>query len=86
MIEETFLICGSKDEIPGSVTEKCGKCGAVVYRAPSSVEIIAKHPDVIFLCYFHGFEAMAKAGRLKVLPLTIEQLVEIAQAIDPQRN
>jgi hypothetical protein len=74
--EDAFLVCGTVQTVPGSVTRYCGRCGAAVVVAPSGVELMASQ-RVVVLCIPCGTAAMLEEKAMRIGPLTPLQRQEV---------
>jgi len=65
--------------VPGSVPEKCSKCGGPVWVSPSSLLILHDNPEIEILCMPCTLAKMKKDPDFKIQDITPAQAGEIQE-------
>ena len=68
--------------VPGSLPEKCSKCGGLVWVSPSSLLILHDNPGIEILCIPCGLEQMKKDKHPEIRDITRAQAEEIQEYMD----
>jgi len=67
---------------PGSLKDKCSKCGQPVWVAPSSWFILYDNPEMEPLCILCAVEEMKKDKEFEIGGITPAQAVEVLEYLN----
>lgn len=85
-LEEKTLVCWPVSlegyVVPGSLPDRCSKCGQPVWVSPSSWLIIHDSPGIIILCIPCALEEMKKDKEIKIEDISPAQTEEIREYLN----